>query len=376
MSDLKHTRACLVEWLLQTAYRLWSQNGIDAATGGFVEALDQHGVALDWDRRARVHPRQIYAFAEGRKLGWQGDVTRIIERGMDCFVRRYRRPDGLFLTRVDAAGNIRDGRALLYDQAFVLLGYAAAATALGAREPWEYQALELRRLIDQHWRAADGAYRSEHGAVGFESNPHMHLLEAYLSWAEVSSEPGWREGVERLADLALTRFISPQSGAIVEEYSAAFEPLAGVSGRVEPGHQFEWAWLLLRAGLVLGRPLLPPALRLIAVGEHHGVHQGFVVNALRDDLTVCDANARLWPQCERLKATLLAASLTGEQQYGNAAQSAASSIRVYLQTPVAGLWFDVRTAAGDMPSGASPASTLYHLVSAIVALDGALGPRA
>ena len=376
MSELKDSRALLVDWLLQAAYPLWSQNGIDPASGGFVEALDQTGAALGWDRRARVHPRQVYAFAEGRKLGWQGEASRIIEQGMHYFVARYRRPDGLFLTRVDAAGGIRDGRALLYDQAFVLLGYAAAATALGARESWEARALELRRLIDQHWRAADGAYRSEQNAVGYESNPHMHLLEAYLAWAEISREPGWREGVARLADLALTRFISPQSGAIGEGYSASWQPLAGDAGRVEPGHQYEWAWLLLRAGKTLGRAFLSPALRLMAVGECHGLHQGFVVNALRDDLTACDASARLWPQCERLKATVLAAALTDEPQYWGAAHAAARSIRLYLQTPVAGLWFDVRTAAGDMPGGASPASSLYHLVSAIVALDGALSSRA
>ena len=308
-----------------------------------------------------------------------GDASDIINRGMSYFVTRYQRVDGLFitLTAPDAAGNIRDGRALLYDQAFVLLGYAAAATAMGAREPlgvpsaWNCGELDRSTLARCRRRVSLGR-----GRVGYESNPHMHLLEAYLSWAEVGRSPAGAKASERLADLAVTRFIARKAARLSKNIRRPSNPWPASRDCVSnPGHQFEWAWLLLRAGLVLGRPLLPPALRLIAVGEHHGVHQGFVVNALREDLTVCDANARLWPQCERLKATLLAASLTGEQQYGNAAQSAASSIRVYLQTPVAGLWFDVRTAAGDMPNGASPASTLYHLVSAIVALDGALGPE-
>jgi mannose/cellobiose epimerase-like protein (N-acyl-D-glucosamine 2-epimerase family) len=374
--ELETSRAFLVDWLLNAAYPLWSRNGIDSATGGFIEALDQRGVALDWPRRARVHPRQVYAFAEGLKLGWRGAATSIVERGFDYFIKHYRRPDGLFLTLVDASGVGRDARALLYDQAFVLLAYAAATTALGSRELWEGRALELRLLIDQRLRAADGGYCSEEGAGGYESNPHMHLLEAYLAWADISSERGWKAGVHSLVNLALTRFIRQQSGAIPENYSAAWVPMAGESGRVEPGHQYEWAWLLLRAGQCLSLPLHGQARRLIDVGEQHGLHQGFVVNALLNDLTVHDARARLWPQCERLKATLLAASQTTEQGYWHAAQEAAKSLRDYLHTPMPGLWFDVRSAGGEMQDGASPASTLYHLVSAIVALDSAVRMRA
>jgi mannose/cellobiose epimerase-like protein (N-acyl-D-glucosamine 2-epimerase family) len=376
VKGLPPSRKWLVDWLRDAVYPLWSQNGIDPVSGGFVEALDQNGAALPWARRARVHPRQVYAFAQAGRVGWHGEVTGIIERGMSYFVRHYRRPDGLFLTLAAADGGMQDGRALLYDQAFVLLGYAAAATALGARERWEAAALELRLLIDRQLRADDGAYRSEEGAVGYESNPHMHLLEAYLAWADISDEPGWMEGVRRLVEVALNRLIRADNGAIGEFYSAAWQPMVGGSGSsIEPGHQFEWAWLLLRAARLLSQPLREPALRLIAIGERYGVREGFVINALRDDMSVYDAGARLWPQCERLKATLLAAVLTGEQPYWIAAQEAASNLCAYLQTPIPGLWFDERSPAGEIRDGAAPASTLYHLVSAILTLDDATRAR-
>ena len=376
MKGLQPSREWLVDWLRDAVYPLWSRNGIDPVSGGFVEALDQNGAALAWARRVRVQPRQVYAFAQARRLGWHGDVAGIIERGMCYLVRHYRRPDGLFLSLVAADGGVRDGRALLYDQAFVLLGYAAAATALGARDRWEAEALELRLLIDRQLRTDDGAYRSAEGAVGYESNPHMHLLEAYLAWAAISDEPCWMEGVRRLVEIALNRLIRKNSGAIGEFYSAAWQPMAAASGRsIEPGHQFEWAWLLLRAAKLLSQPLREPALQLIAIGERHGVHDGFVVNALREDMAVCDAGARLWPQCERLKAALLAAVLSGERRYWISAEEAASNLCAYLQTPIPGLWFDERSPTGEIRNGAAPASSLYHLVSATLTLDDATGAR-
>jgi mannose/cellobiose epimerase-like protein (N-acyl-D-glucosamine 2-epimerase family) len=376
VSALGPLRDFLVDWLLRAAYPLWSQNGIDPATGGFVEALDWNGSALSCARRARVHPRQIYAFAQAPSLGWHGDVSGIINRGMSYFVRHYQRDDGFFLTLAGADGRALDGRALLYDQAFVLLGYAAAAVELDARSQWESRALELRELIDLHLGTGDGAYRPEMGADSYESNPHMHLLEAYLAWAEIGKNTGWTERVRSLVELAVCRFISKDSGALGEFYLTTLQPTPGVSGgSIEPGHQFEWAWLLLRCESWLHRPVREIALRLIEIGEQHGVMNGFAINALRDDFTVHDADARLWPQCERLKAALLAATSTGEQQHWTTAQAAAGSLCSYLHTRVPGLWFDVRSASGELRGEAVPASSFYHLVSAIVALDRAVGAR-
>jgi mannose/cellobiose epimerase-like protein (N-acyl-D-glucosamine 2-epimerase family) len=124
----------------------------------------------------------------------------------------------------------------------------------------------------------------------------------------------------------------------------------------------------MRCERLLHRPLLDTALRLIALGERYGVYDGFVINALREDLSVSDGNARLWPQCERLKACLLAATSTGQQQYWTAAQAAARSLCSYLDTRVRGLWFDTRAPGGALGGAAAPASSFYHLVGAIAAL--------
>ncbi len=363
----------LVTWLRNSAYPLWAANGVDARNGGFIETLGQDGTGLPHPRRARVHPRQIYAFAQAPRLGWRREVSTLIDRGVGYFETYYRRTDGLFRTLAGVDGAPLDDQAVLYDQAFALLGYAAAGEALGATPAFESRALELRRAIEVRFDAGEGAFRSAEKAGYFESNPHMHLLEACLGWAEIGADPGWAQWAHRLADLALRRFIRPGSGALGEFFAADWQPAPGVPGRlVEPGHQFEWAWLLLRSENRHPGPLREAALRLIDIGEQAGVHNQVAVNALLDDLSIHDPNARFWPQTERLKAALLAAQSTGDPKYWAMAAAAAASFFPYLDTPVPGLWLDVQLPNGGLVDSPAPASTFYHLIGAIVALEQAM----
>jgi mannose/cellobiose epimerase-like protein (N-acyl-D-glucosamine 2-epimerase family) len=91
---LRDLRGQLVGWLVGSAYPLWARNGVDPQNGGFVETLAQSGAPLPLPRRARVQPRQIYAFAQAPGFGWNGDSRRIVRRGIDYFAAHYRRPDG------------------------------------------------------------------------------------------------------------------------------------------------------------------------------------------------------------------------------------------------------------------------------------------
>ena len=177
-------RGRLLEWLVDAAYPLWASRGVDRRGGGFVEALDENGCPLPLPRRVRVQPRQVYAFAQAPRFGWRGDASGIVRRGMDYLDETYRRPDGFYRTLVGAGGEVLDDRALLYDQAFVLLGLASAAVALDARGEMERRALGLRGRIEACWRVAGGEFLSgEPEPDPREANPHMHLLESCLAWS-------------------------------------------------------------------------------------------------------------------------------------------------------------------------------------------------
>ncbi len=356
----------LQRWLIHDACPLWSTHGFDRVHGGFHERLD--GTApLDEPRRARVQPRQMSALSNAAVLGWKGDAAGLVSRGLDYFLTYYRRPDGLYRTRVAPDGRPIDNRALLYDQAFALLGLAESQFVLDRRRALVEEARLLRVAI----------YRLlKHRVVGFESvlgngnplsaNAHMHLLEAGLAWRALSDDPVWVTLCDEIGNLALTHFIDAKSGVVREHFMPDWSVMPGLEGRrIEPGHHFEWAWLLFRWGGTDHHEAWSAGLRLLDIGERHGVRDGFVMNGLFDDCTVADASSRLWPQAERLRVAAFAARATGEEWYWRMANGAAESLCLYLQGSVAGSWYDRRTPEGRFIEEPAPASTFYHIVGAI-----------
>jgi len=361
-------------WLCDAAYPLWSTRGVDPA-GGFHERLTQDGEPLVEPRRSRVNPRQAYCFAIAPSLGWRGDSAALVKHGLDYWVAHYRRPDGLFRTLVNPDGRPRDDRALLYDQAFGLLAFNVSSVGDMCAH-CEQQSFELLSLVVRHMKRQGAGFESGvPPSLPLQSNPHMHLFEAALAGCEVCSESSlWKPLADEIAELALSKFIDPSSGALREFFDAEWKPAAGIDGRlVEPGHQFEWAWLLLR----WGEPRQgeahtrsrAAALRLIDIGEHYGVRNGLATNSLLDDFSPHDAGARLWPQTERLKAAALAARLTGEARYFTMAADAADGLMRYLDCPIPGLWRDRIDAQGNVVDEPAPASSFYHMVAAIAEIS-------
>ena len=373
-ADARRCQRRLNQWLLHSALPLWARSGVDTGNGGFYERIAQDGRALDEPRRARVQPRQIFSFAVGSHLGWRGNAREIVERGVAFLLKHYRREDGLYRTLVAPNGAALDSSAFLYDQAFALLGLAAARKLLGPDPALEEAAIDLfDALYSELKRVGPGFYSGLPERFPLLSNPHMHLFEAALAWCALSAEPGWRTLANELGELALRHFIDSGSGALRESFDEAWSPVPGLDGRrVEPGHQFEWAWLLLCWRPENDGAARRAALRLIDIGERAGVRRGVAIDALLDDLTPLETSARLWPQTERLKASALAASLTGESRYWASTVAAAEGLLRYFDTPLAGLWYDRMNAEGRLQVGPAPASSFYHIAAAALALTQAL----
>lgn len=361
--------ARLTSWLLDSAYPLWSTRGIDPLRGGFVERLKLSGEPTDDARRARVQPRQIYAFSRAPSLGWKGDANGAVAQGLSYFLTRYRRADGLFRTLISADGTPMDDRALLYDQAFALLGFATAAPLLGSSFNLAGEAEQLRNAVYRHLKRPGAGFESglRHGPP-LLSNPHMHLLEASLAWLDVGGESAWQALADELGELALSHLIDPATGMLHESFDESWKPTADAAGRlVEPGHQFEWAWLLMRWGQRRAEAR-EAACRLMEVAEEHGVRDGVAINVIVNDTSIHDGAARLWPQTERLRAGALAARLYGDTRYWKMTANAAAGLLRYFATDVPGLWYDRLTPSGEFMRETVTAGNFYHIVGAIYEL--------
>jgi mannose-6-phosphate isomerase len=203
----------------------------------------------------------------------------------------------------------------------------------------------------------------------------MHLFEAALAWEALDPDPAWSGLADEIATLALTRFIDVEGGFLREFFDAQWNPAAGAAGEVvEPGHQFEWSWLLARWARLRGRSdALQAARRLYAVGAEHGVDaRGVAFDELNPALAPARPTARLWPQTERIKAALLFAELADSPaeraEHEAEAASAGRALQLYLDTPLKGAWRDRLDPDGGFVDEPAPASSFYHIAAAVDAL--------
>lgn len=355
----------LKDWLRCRALPLWSTLGQNES-GAFAEALSLDARRVEMPRRARVQARQVYVFAQAGLMGWEGAWPRVVRTGLASLDADFIRHDGLMRTLLCAEGRPLDETVMIYDQAFLLLALATALKAdIGGVEAHARGAAIRDQLMT---RATSNGALSEAGERPYQSNAHMHLLEAALAWEEVSDDPAWRDLADRVVNLARTTFIDAVSGRLREFFDSAWSAAPGDDGRlIEPGHQFEWAWLIARYARLRGdASAMTVAQGLYAAGregvsERHHV----AVNALNDDGSVRVTRARLWPQTEWLKGALIMADGAVGRERAVYMEDAAKALRaLWLYLTPEGLWHDTRLPTGGFIEEAAPASSLYHIISA------------
>ncbi|HWA20472.1 MAG TPA: AGE family epimerase/isomerase [Devosia sp.] len=366
----------LDRWLKRDALPLWWQNGADFERGGFVETIGLDGKPTEAARRGRVQPRQVYCYALAGRLGWQGPWEAALKHGLTYFQEKFWLESGYYANTVAASGALLDDSFDLYNQAFALFGFAQAAQAVPAWRPeLEARSLMLLERLQQdyaHWYA--GFENDDGKSLPLKSNPHMHLFEAAMSWADLTDplSSAWAGLADEIAGLAMTRFIDAKTGALREFFDAEWNNYPGVEGQiVEPGHQFEWSWLLTRWGQSRGNAeAIVKAERLFEIGMKYGICESrhVAVMQLLDDFTIHDDTARLWPQTEWLKSSLRLAKVNvgiKRDYYQVAAQHACEAMMRFLEVPTPGLWRDKMVPDGSFVTEAAPASSFYHIACAI-----------
>lgn len=352
-------------WLKLNALPLWATLGVEA-DGGFAESLDEDGAQVGEFRRARVQARQAWVYSLASIWGWGDGYGALVERALARFEATNRRDDGLYRTRVSPEGAVLDDTASLYDQAFLLLATAAAVEAGVDVERSRRTAAAVQVALGT-LALPQGGWREMAGPA-FQANAHMHLLEAALAWEALEPDGPWADMADTVVALARAHFIDGQGGFLREFFGPDWRPADGEAGRlVEPGHQFEWAWLLTRWGRLRGDPSAHEAARrLFAAGERGlDAARGVAIDELDETLRPRSSRARLWPQTEWLKAALILAEEAEGEERGRLIESAAAAVRgLCLYFAPSGLWRDKLGADGGFETEPAPASSLYHIVAA------------
>jgi mannose/cellobiose epimerase-like protein (N-acyl-D-glucosamine 2-epimerase family)/glycosyltransferase involved in cell wall biosynthesis len=367
MSAAHSEAQALRRWLFDCALPLWWSVGADRERGGFHEAIDLDGTAVARPHRARSIARMAFSYCEAGNLGWSGPWREAAQHALDYFRKHFIAADGTAASVVDLDGRVGDAPFDLYDQAFALLAFANAERAFGEAAGWRRHALALRSALERSCaHPLGGFYEDRKHRLPQRANPLMHLLEAALAWIAIDHDPGWRCMADGIAALTQEKLIDPASGALREFFAADWSPAAGTQGRVcDPGHHYEWAFLLDRWARLTGRSKPPAVSTLIAFADTHGLDakRGVAVNAVLVDGSLHDPIARLWAQAERVRA--YAAEGRGDHEVATAMKG----LQRFLATPTQGVWFDQLTADDCMVNEPARATSLYHIIGAVAELE-------
>ncbi|HEY7243439.1 MAG TPA: AGE family epimerase/isomerase [Xanthobacteraceae bacterium] len=370
MTDLATQVHVLRNWLLNRALALWWELGADRARGGFHEAIDLEGKPVAHPHRARSIARQAFSYCEARRLGWDGRWGEAANHALNFFRIHFVRPDGTVNSVVDLDGRCREPRFELYNQAFALLAYASAHAAFGEEAGWRRMAVQLRTTLQGQYAHPIAGFVEDRSGLQMQSaNPHMHLLEAALAWIALDPDPGWRRMADSLVALCLERMIDKKTGALREFFAADWTPAPGVTGSIcEPGHHYEWAFLLHRWANLANFPAPQAVSSLVAFADTHGIDavRGVAVSAVLLDGSVHDPVARLWAQAERIRAYLI-----DGRDDAQIASAVAALVR-FLGVARQGLWFDQLDANGSFVEEPARATSLYHIIGAASELTARL----
>ncbi len=202
----------------------------------------------------------------------------------------------------------------------------------------------------------------------------MHLFEAFIALHEASGAPEHLTRAQRLFSLAIERFYAPDIGVLREYFDENWRPAPGEAGQIfEPGHLFEWSWLIDRYARLTATPPHSAAARLREHAEAHGVarESGAIYAECLIGGGVRDTTSRLWTHTERIKANVAAWERTHAPQAAEAAAEAFDTLMRYCETPMPGLWLDRMDSEGHLIDEPAPASSFYHIIVALAELMGA-----
>lgn len=342
---------------------LWQGPGWNADLALPYEALDADHRPLPPQRyRAMACARQLYLFAS--LIGEPG-AAFAEERAAALFRSLQRHfhdaEHGGWFYSIDAHGKPLDKRKDLYTHAFII--FACAHYWAKVRESLVESVLDAAlEVVAERFATGDGLYEAvlERNWSSLKSgplqNPLMHLAEGFLATLAVREDPLTQDALLDLANAMQKRFIDPKHGVMMEK------PLGAVDNWFEPGHQFEWYFLLESSDLLRGTPLHTSLNKAFTYAEQKGVDNvtGAVSGMLALDGTVRDGTQRIWAQAEYLRALTLRPDSTAVLQR----QLLALQQRFLHDTG----WNECLDAKGHVSRRDMPSTTPYHLATCYLGL--------
>jgi len=369
------------DWLSAKALPLWSGAGFDRKRNLYYERLD-------WNRnpvpmsglRLMVQARQISTYCRATLDGFYNASAQALYC-LDVVERAYHGSDGgagwVFSLAPD--GQPADCRRDLYAHAFILFAYGWAIRLTGEQR-YQKIARQTSQEVERIFTAPSAGYLDTVPPVDSlrRQNPHMHLFEAYLVLLEATGDEYYLEKLRGIITLLQNHLLDRRSGLLLEFFDSSWQPSKPAShNRVEPGHLFEWAWLLGEYQRLVSSSgedvngLGEAAKRLFSAGLSCGtdLKTGFVFDAMTEDGVIFERAMRIWPQTELLRL-LCTRPVSGDRESILAHNLGMAFLTQFAPPHLAGGWIDRFDEFGSPLVDYMPASSLYHIYGAARMMSG------
>ncbi len=360
----------LKDWLMSQALPYWAAHGCDRGYGGFHEVLDFDGNPMDVDKRLRTMARQIFSYAKAVEMGWTGEALSVVQHGLTFLNDAPAEPLGGWGKTFLADSSPHDRTEDLYDHAFVLLALAQCRQ-VGIAFDATLQSRAFDFVDSLRVTTSDGGFLGYHEdgeqSLPRRSNPHMHLLEAFLAWYRATGESKYLARASEIVGLLQSHFFDRDNMLLGEAFDAGLNFTGGEVRAFEPGHHFEWARLLHDYAAFSNSTVEPEAFRLFANGKALGLNP---VNHFAHDLVAADGSpdhqsSRCWVQTEYIS---ILSTLSANGKFHLAFEAERMMERLwhhYIAPAPDGQWIDVVDWRGRPATNTVPASTFYHLINCI-----------
>ena len=352
--------------------------------GGFFQHFKDDGHVYDPQTRHLVSStRFVFNYAMAARVRNEPRYLDWVRHGLDYLERTHRQPAGGYAWILNEQGVV-DDTCHAYGLAFVMV---AGATALMAGVDQGRVSLEYAfDCLEQHfWEPEYGLYADE-ATSGFAQssdyrgqNANMHACEAMLWAHEATGEARYLERAKTLAHSITVRQAALADGLIWEHYTPdwqidwdynkdypkhLFRPWG-----FQPGHQTEWAKLLLILNRFAPSPdlvtraqeLFDRACECAWDSVHGGLAYGFDPSG-----AICDGDKYFWVQAESFAAAWLLYQETQEPRYLDWYERIWEYSWTHMVDHKHGAWFRIRnTDNSPIDDLKSPAGkTDYHTMGA------------
>jgi len=348
----------------------WHGAFSDDLIGGFQERLGKGFKPVSTGQRRLVSQCRQLAIYSDHSVRKNKTLYRNLQSKFEFILTHYRVPEtGLWHFALDDDGRAIDSECDLYALTFVIFSFSHYYHATGDARAKD-AARDVLTLIDSKFRLERGLAE----ALGPDfvplpkmrrQNPHMHLLEACLFAHATWGDSAYAAMADEMIGLFHNYFFDPERCALVEFFEDDLTPHAEKGGHLEPGHYFEWVWLLKKHAVMKGEAAMHDsiALRLLEWGNRYGWDEtyGGIYDAVAPDGRVFIDTKRIWPFCEALKANALMLTVAGDRQAVKDRVAAMVAIFEDKYMQERGFWTEWLNRDLSPAADYMPATTPYHV---------------